>query len=173
MVAVNGTTHAGNEVDPAAVAEGRDRLAGAGVEGNQPRVGCAEQDSPIIAILPVAHAAMDENPMRRLSRLVAARIEQPVRLTGSRIDRSNLTGGGAGVQDPVDEQRRRLIGKLEAAPFFLEIAGRGAPAPDYLKLVHIGGVDLIERGVLVIAVSAAVRVPLRGPLLQRGGESWF
>ncbi len=133
------------QIDAPAVAECRDRFAGAGVE----RVDIAGDggiDAAIVAAIgPVHHAAIRSLPPD-------ARVERPQVLAGRRAERERLVRRRHRVEHAIDHDR-----------LCLQAAGLAAVVhPRLFELLHVAAVDLVEARVANLLRAAAVRRPSRG-----------
>lgn len=151
-----------HQVHRALVAEGLDRPAGLGVERDHRAVAREHDDALVLAVPPVGDAAVKPAVVRRHAELPRARIEQPLRLAGCRVDRGHLGERGARVEHAVDHDRRPLV-----EPARIDIGVRGAhgvvrrrPTPGDLEVAGVRRVDLVERRVPGARVRPRVRRPL-------------
>ena len=173
-----GPRHALHQVDPAVVAEVADRLSGAGVDPDQVRLARPPEDPGVVAVGPVGQTARPV-PVRRVAPEVGLRVVHPEGLAGAGVDRRRLIEGGREVEHAVDHQRRRLQAQDRDRPVLVALAERldidplidRLPAPGDAEVFEVGGVDLVQRGVLGAAVVAGVAAPFAvdGAVLRGGG----
>ena len=118
------------QVDPAAAAELRVRLAGPGVDGYQAAVQGVVEEAFLRAIGPVGQRARRQRRAGRdLHRLW---LEGPQRLARASVDSGHAVVDPGDVEHPVREQRRGLV-TVRRRP-----ARRiGAPAPSDLQPAHV------------------------------------
>ena len=140
------------QIDAPAVAECRDRFAGAGVE----RVHIAGDrsiDAPVVStVAPVHQPAIRSLPPD-------ARVERPQVLAGRRAQRERLVRRRHRVEHTIDHDRLRLQTARLAA----------VVEPRLFELLHVGAVDLVETRVANLLGAAAVRAPAAVGLGGAGG----
>jgi hypothetical protein len=120
-------------------------------------------------VRPERHAAIDQ-PFRIAPVQLDLRIERPFRLAGLGFDREHAAEWCAHKHRPGNDDRRRLEFALRPAVAAVGHVA-GAQLPRGFQLVHVGLVDLIQRGVAASACIAAVEPPVRGDVRspnQRG-----
>ena len=170
----DGPAEALGEIDRALGAEALDGPAGLRVERDHERV-TGQHDDPLVGpVAPVGDAAVEPPVVRRHSELVGARVEDPLRLPGRRVDGRDLRQRRARVEHPVDHDGGALVNHagIDAGVGGAHgVVGR-RPAPGDLERGDVRGVDLIERRVLRAGIGAGVRGPLaareRGHRVRRG-----
>ena len=149
--------------------ESRNQPSGVRVERHQP-VRRGDQKHPRrLAVAPEGDAPSGGLPGRRLPAFPLVEAVGPQRLAGGGVHRDGRAPGASGdVDDPVQHQRGGPQVEIGARP---EVP-RG-PAPDDLQLVHVAGVDLVQRGVAGRGQVRGVVRPFRGVAVlreRRGGE---
>ena len=137
--------HAFFQIDDAVFAEARDRLAGVRVQIHQAVSGGDEHDAVVaLAVGPVGNAAA-----RKLARsdgraISFAQAVDPDHFAGLCIERDHGTARSrGGVEHALHHQRRSFQLVFGAGAEVI-----GLEAPGDFELVEVGGVDLIERGIL-------------------------
>jgi hypothetical protein len=141
----------GLEAGAAPGAEVRNGLAGAGVEGVEPRP-VGEQDAFVVAAFPVGDAPAGAQAIGP-----GGVAPPPDFLASGCVHGEGLRGGGHAVEDAVDDDRVAL-----------HLPGvAGVVFPGYLQPAHVAGVDLRKRGVVVAVGAAQVFAPIA--VLGRGG----
>ena len=149
------------QIDEPALAERRDQRAGAGVD----RIGALadEVEDPLaLGSLPVGDAAIPQPD--DLAVVVRRGIEGPDLLARRCVERDRLHARRGDVHPPTDDDRidvhRRALRRVA-----------GLVGPGWAQLVHVGGVDLRQRRVLVAFQIAAIHRPLDiGDACGRGGR---
>ena len=170
--ALDGPPEPLRQVDLAALAEVAHRLAGVGVDRPEPGLVRRHQDPGLLAVRPVADAAVVVAQVRRPAGAPVLRVEHPLLLAGLPVDRGHLSERGRGVERAADHQWRHLVRARLRHPVSvrgLGVVGR-LPAPCHLEVGDVVPVDLLERRVLRAAVIAAVGRPVAGadPVLGPG-----
>jgi len=69
-----------------------------------------DEDALVRAILPIGNAAVHETAIRRGAVLIGFRVIHPEGFSCRRIDGSDLTQRGTGIQDPAHHKWSRFIG---------------------------------------------------------------
>ena len=160
------------QVDLASFAEVSDRLARVGVDGPEVRLVRRHEDPRLLAVRPVADAAVVVAEVRGPALPPVLRVEHPLLFAGLPVDRGHLAERRRRVKHTADHERGHLVGARPEHPVPLGGLGvvRGIPAPDDLEFGDVVPVDLVERGVLRAAVVAAVGRPVAGAdaVLGRG-----
>ena len=140
------------QVDAAAVAETRERLAGLGVEGEEV-LSRAEDDAPLGAVAP------DDDPAVHAERVLLGAggegVEAPELAAGGRVERERLQLGARAVEDAVDDHRVALDLRPAVGPRV-----RGVVRPGHLELRDVRRVDLRERRMLCVPGVPPVPAPL-------------
>ena len=160
----------GLQVDPPVVAEIAERLAGGGIERVQPFAAVGD-DAPLGPVGPEGDAAVPR-PAEAGRRLLE-RLLHPDGLAGRRIPGLDQADRVRRVDDAVDHQRRRAV-RVAVAEVRDDVEDRlvdRRAGPGDLQLVHVAGIDLIERRVLRCAEVGGVSTPLpvdRPVLGERG-----
>ena len=163
---------AGLQIDPPVVAEVAVGLAGGGIERVEP-LSPVGDDAPLGAVGPEGDAAVPR--AAEAGRPFIERLLHPDRLAGRRIPRLDEADRVRRVDDAVDHQRRRAVGVVVAEirnDVENRLVDRGA-GPRDLQLIHVAGIDLVERRVLRRADVGRIGAPLpvdRALLGERGGD---
>jgi len=116
-------------------------------------------DDPFfVAVTPIGNAAMNEAQVCRSSGAPTLGIIGPQGFAGSRIDRGDLTEGGARVQHALDHEGRgfELSG---CPPKFVErydLGIDGLPSPCYFQVAEVIARDLVEGRILRAALVAPI-----------------
>ena len=126
------------QVDPPGGAEGIERLSRRGVERVN-EVADSGKDAPIAALRPVHHPAVRPAP-------ADAGVELPFPDAGGGVDGKQLVGRGVAVEDVADDEGLRLQCARLA----------GVVGPGDFELLHVGAVDLRQRGVSRLCGRSAV-----------------
>ncbi|MCG3164009.1 MAG: hypothetical protein JMDDDDMK_05475 [Acidobacteria bacterium] len=149
------------EIDPALLAEVRDRLPRPGVERDQIGVARAQEDSFLFTVRPVSHAAMQKAVVGRASGFEAAGVIAPERPAGLRVERRHVAERRADVERAADHQRRRLV-RVDARPRIRlqHLDVRRIPRPRDFEKFDVVLINLVERRILPPALVAAVIAPL-------------
>ena len=125
------------------------RLAGVGIERDQPAVEHAHEDLPLVhGDAPVHHVAAGQAVVG----LVDPGVVTPQPLAGGRIEGEDDAPRTGRVHDTVDDDR----GGLEAT------IGAGVEAPGKPQIGDVVRVDLIERAEALLEVGSAVDAPVAG-----------
>ena len=164
--------HALREVDLAALPELAQRIAGAGVEGDE-MLAAHDEDPLVVAfrVVPVADAA--GGTAARPAGAVLERAVDPRRLARRRVDGGRLPQVGAHEQTVADHQRRgeqRGI-ELQVRVLVDQVVVDRPPTPGDVEILHVVGADLIQRRVLRAARLPGVAAPFaarRALLRDRG-----
>ena len=160
------------QIHPSVVAEVAKRLTGGGIERVQPLAPVGD-DAPLGPVGPEGDAAVPRPP--EAGRPLLERLLHPDGLAGRRIPRFDQADGVRRVDDAVDHQRRRAVGVVVAEirnDVENRLVDRGA-GPRDLQLIHVAGIDLVERRVLRRADVGRIGAPLpvdRALLGERGGD---
>ena len=156
------------EVDPAVVAEARDRLAGPSVDGQQIPVWGSIEQPFVVPARPIRESAraVAGRVDGRLRRSDHVRVGEPPRGSSPGVERRRLSERRDDVDGAADHQRRdpevehAQVRMDRAERVEVEVGVGRSPAPGDLEIVEVRGVDLVEAGVFRPAEVAGVRRPL-------------
>ena len=151
-----------DQIHRALVPERAHRPAGPGVEGDHRGVNGEHDDALVLTVPPVGDAAMEPAVVRRHPELPGARIEDPLRPAGRRVDRGHLRERRARVEHAVEHDRSPLVEPARIDPGVggaHGVVGR-RPAPGDPEIADVPRGDLIERRVLGAGIRARVGRPL-------------
>ncbi len=124
------------------------RLAGFGIDGDQPTVACGGEDHAVL-IGNAARAPARAHPRLRLWLARDIGVILPQQLPSARIHRVDHTMADCEIEDPVDRQRLRV--GIECVEILI-------PGETEIADIRVG--DLGERAIMLFAGTAAEAVPV-------------
>src|SRR5690606_19677269 len=138
-------TQANSKVQDAVVTEARNRNTGFGIQCSQEVTRGYHKNDFLFAVSPVGNAFAGVFTRGAVKTLTLLRTPHPQGLTGFCIDSNHVTGGtSSGVQNAIDHDR---VGYAQTFRTRTKVVG--FPAPYDLQILHIAGVDLIQRRIAV------------------------
>lgn len=148
------------QIDAAVLAKLWDRFARVGVQGDEIRIPCTNENALIHTVGPIGDSAVHEAEIGGRALFVGLRIIYLERLPGPGVNGRDLAQRGAGVQASIDHQRGRFI---HHRPEFRVILEEGVlyrtPPPGNVKLLDVVLMDLVEWGILGVSNISPVAGP--------------
>ncbi len=130
------------QVHHAVVAEVGDRLAGPGIQRDQPRINGRDENAPLASSrLPCRYAAVGEIAVAFVLRNLG--VIRPALLSGHRVERNHAPQRRSQIQRPIDVNRGRLECGRTPARRFVHVTG--AKRPRHLERRYVSSVDDRQR----------------------------
>ena len=166
---VDVATESQHEVHVTVLAEVAVEGAGFGVQREELHATRGEHDALLTgAVTPVRHTAAGQPTVCPRLEFVGLRVEHPLELAGTGVERDHLVQRGTDVEAVADLHR----GGTEATRGLSSggVHRSGVPTPFHPQVRDVVRVDLVERRVLGAVLVARVRPPLSGRILGEHGH---